>query len=119
MLRAVILLSLLPLLTPDMWAAGPALASAAAISTLVANTDAVLHPLVTGRKIRANAKRIATLGRKNDGKLHDLQGSPLHPSIEAPMPIDRLPITVHCRLTPDGFCTPSSYDLPVPKAVTP
>lgn len=53
-------------------AAGPALTTAAALSTLIANTDAVVHPIVTAKHAGHNAKRVVTLGRKNDGKLHTL-----------------------------------------------
>jgi hypothetical protein len=57
------------LFSASLQAAGPTLATAAAVSTLVANTDAVLHPILTARKAGRNIKLDAKLGRSVDDQL--------------------------------------------------
>ena len=71
-------------------AAGPSLATAAAVSTLAANADSIVHsihhPKSAAQEIGAHVKRAVTF-RRNDGKLRTL------PVPHAPVP--PIPIPVH------------------------
>ena len=75
----MVLLALSPLLTCDLWAAGPVLATMGAVVGIAANTgtavrnahDLIHRPKAKSREIGVSLKQLVTF-RKNDGKLKTL-----------------------------------------------